>query len=1161
MAVGKGNLNLAIQIQADMKQALAQLQQLNREVANIKPTAQQAAQSMDGVNTSIAQMRGVVAGVATAFLSFKTAATLGRIADDYGQLASRLKMVTSSAQEYALVQQRIMEIADRTYKPLGEQQKLYIGIQKAMEEMGYKTQQNLDFLDSFSSSLTINSADSLGFARATEAASKAMTLGVLSGNEYRAVIQTMPTALGDIARYLGTTELAVKKMANEGKLSMQIFTDSMIAAQKRNAELAENMPTTIGDAVTKLQNHLTAYVGEVNEAIGATSAVSSAISSLASVFTTDFTADTIEVFSILSSVLNDIISHLGQSITFIGDMIATINNAVMSFTGLGAAVNLFGNSAKDKIGEVDTSLKNIPVNIKAFIQIAVVEIANFIEQARARVVSLANALAALPKGISAVKAAYAEGTKEIAQLEEARKASIQAILDERQAVLDNAAAHKKAYLASKDTTEAQTQATKELAKANEEAMQRAQAAAAKYGIALDDSSEALNKLMRSNKLSAGELTSQLNELEKKLSNEVQSAGKTAAQTLEQLGAAALKAAALAGASGEELDKLASQLKNIANMQKQVDQAKANEKAKAKAISDSNSLAKANESFVKSLEKQVDQLSKSKLALLEQEIAEKKLTGQLLQRAQASYEALKAAQQLENIKTNSNMQIEFLRLTGNDTEADLLELQTKFKETTEQLKKDGNEAGIEIAKKLFDAGQAKVQLDAVKAEIEKTFNNQSIQEQSIQAQVTAGQISQYEGQKRITELHKQTAAIVEGYLPALEKAAQMPGAMGEQSKQYLTDLQNQLLVLKTTTSELENAFRSGLQDGLQSSIDGLVKGTMDLKEAALNFINSIASSIFNLAAQNIAEQATNGLMSAFSGLGSFFGFGGDVATDQSDPQAAAITMASQEGALAMQMGIEQGGIMAAQTISAAVSSLGAMQASNQAGLFGNVAQNATEAVAAINTVTAAKTASDATVTASAASAAATTTATNTAAAAASTAAWAPAAATASTASFGSAAAIGLAALMAVMTAVKAFKDGGHVKGAGTGTSDSINAKLSNGEFVTRAAVIRQPGALAFANDFNMRGMAALKDYIPRVRHATGGLAGMPAPNMPAPAYMGVEPAENVNNNNTTLNNSQSFVFLRDPKEIPNAINSSSGREAIITVMKENPEEFKSALQLG
>src|SRR5690606_38073756 len=83
------------------------------------------------------------------------------------------------------------------------------------------------------------------------------------------------------------------------------------------------------------------------------------------------------------------------------------------------------------------------------------------------------------------------------------------------------------------------------------------------------------------------------------------------------------------------------------------------------------------------------------------------------------------------------------------------------------------------------------------------------------------------------------------------------------------------------------------------------------------------------------------------------------------------------------------------------------------------------------------------------------------------------------------------------------DGGHVRGPGTGTSDSIPAMLSNNEFVTRAAVVGQPGALDFLNEFNSRGMAAVRDWgnrfrnlnlpsfrapaVPRFRFAEGGLA--------------------------------------------------------------------------
>lgn len=50
---------------------------------------------------------------------------------------------------------------------------------------------------------------------------------------------------------------------------------------------------------------------------------------------------------------------------------------------------------------------------------------------------------------------------------------------------------------------------------------------------------------------------------------------------------------------------------------------------------------------------------------------------------------------------------------------------------------------------------------------------------------------------------------------------------------------------------------------------------------------------------------------------------------------------------------------------------------------------------------------------------------------------------------------------------AFASGGHVRGPGTGTSDSIPAWLSNGEFVIRAAAVRKYGAALFAALNSMR----------------------------------------------------------------------------------------------
>ncbi|EOU9990931.1 tape measure protein, partial [Yersinia enterocolitica] len=170
------------------------------------------------------------------------------------QISSRIKMATGSQEEYNSVQQRLMEISDRTYKSIEEQSELYIRSANSMKELGFSTASTIDFIDSISSALTINAASAEKGESAINALSKSMVNGKVAGDQWHAVMEIMPTVIGDIARYLGTTELEVKKLGAAGKLSMDTFSKAVIAAKDRNAELAEAMPTTVGDAITKLSN-------------------------------------------------------------------------------------------------------------------------------------------------------------------------------------------------------------------------------------------------------------------------------------------------------------------------------------------------------------------------------------------------------------------------------------------------------------------------------------------------------------------------------------------------------------------------------------------------------------------------------------------------------------------------------------------------------------------------------------------------------------------------------------------------------------------------------------------------------------------------------------------------------------------------------------------
>lgn len=143
----------------------------------------------------------------------------------------------------------------------------------------------------------------------------------------------------------------------------------------------------------------------------------------------------------------------------------------------------------------------------------------------------------------------------------------------------------------------------------------------------------------------------------------------------------------------------------------------------------------------------------------------------------------------------------------------------------------------------------------------------------------------------------------------------------------------------------------------------------------------------------------------------------------------------------------------------------------------------------------------------------------------------------------------------------FADGGRIQGPGTGTSDSIPILASNDEFMTRAAVVRQPGALAFLEQFNRYGMAALSAWANPVRHATGGLMGTPAPSMPAPGLSASRLQEPAKNLGTTLKNSVNLHVYDDPQRIVDGAWSKAGQENFWLTLSRDPQRARQLLGIN
>ncbi|MEX6145608.1 tape measure protein [Providencia hangzhouensis] len=361
----------------------------------------------------------------------------------------------------------------------------------------------------------------------------------------------------------------------------------------------------------------------------------------------------------------------------------------------------------------------------------------------------------------------------------------------------------------------------------------------------------------------GEIGKTKDKLEKDLAN----AAYTASERLQLFIDKVITAAVMAGRTPAEIDKLKASLDELAQLQTQIDKANDDKKNRESAKRQAESAAKATESYVKGLEKQAALLGKNQQEVRAYELAEKGLTGAYKMRAEAAL-ALIAAEEKKvqsdaNAAKNAQLQAQYLQATGQELDATLLMLRTSTDAMRKEFTQSGNQEGLAWLDKLLPAQEARARADELKAQFDRIQQLRNQQESRIQTQVDVGLISELEGRRQLVELHKQTGAQIESYLPLLREMTQLPGETGQQMQAMLVELENELLVLQSTTDELVGAFKEGFQDGIESTLNGLANGTLALSDAVLNLGQSIVNSMAQVASRNLASMAMDGMSNLFS----------------------------------------------------------------------------------------------------------------------------------------------------------------------------------------------------------------------------------------------------------------------------------------------------------
>lgn len=194
-------------------------------------------------------------------------------ADAMDNMSARLKLVTESQAQFASTQTRLIALANANRAGLQETVALFTKIADPIKRANGSMEDSIKIVDAFSKSLKIGGANTQEAASATLQFAQAMASGKLAGDEFRSIAEASPRFMKAIADGMGVPREALKKLAEDGKLTVDVVGNALMKVGSQLTIEFAQLPTTVGDAMVQIKNEVMVGVQELNQAGGFTQGI------------------------------------------------------------------------------------------------------------------------------------------------------------------------------------------------------------------------------------------------------------------------------------------------------------------------------------------------------------------------------------------------------------------------------------------------------------------------------------------------------------------------------------------------------------------------------------------------------------------------------------------------------------------------------------------------------------------------------------------------------------------------------------------------------------------------------------------------------------------------------------------------------------------------
>lgn len=225
------------------------------------PRFTQLADAIRGVGSAASGTASVLAGLGVAL----GANAIIKVSDAYSVMQNKLRILTTDQTKLNDIMNTTFGIAQKTSTPLEAVGTLYGRLSAAAQRLGLTNKQAADATTALTLAFQASGASGVEAGRAIEQFNQGLAKGKLEAQDFKSIVQAAPAfenaVVAGLQRIGVTITDSLMSALTEGRVSAKQMIDALATIEPTLAKFAAGAVPTLGNAMTRLQNSFTQFIG------------------------------------------------------------------------------------------------------------------------------------------------------------------------------------------------------------------------------------------------------------------------------------------------------------------------------------------------------------------------------------------------------------------------------------------------------------------------------------------------------------------------------------------------------------------------------------------------------------------------------------------------------------------------------------------------------------------------------------------------------------------------------------------------------------------------------------------------------------------------------------------------------------------------------------